>query len=168
MLYRPTNGTFGKYGLVSRLLARALPQAETRLYLNLRLWSSEITEIITVPGSALSRGLVVSGANLLNTPTDLRLSDLEQYQKMMLSAARFHVIFIFSVSNTGTRLVIWSVLVAMYGRQDRTALDDGIDTLAGSSIASSTYELCHRVRCTGLSSITQYPNKVLDLIIDAH
>lgn len=41
----------------------------------------------------VSHGLVViSGANLYDTLTDLRLSDLKRNQKMMSSSCRFHML----------------------------------------------------------------------------
>ena len=41
----------------------------------------------------ISHGLLVSGANLYDTPTDQRLPDLGRNQKMMLSSCHFHIVF---------------------------------------------------------------------------
>ena len=69
--------------------------------------------------SLLSHGLVASGANFLDMPRDLRLPDLGRYQKSMafrvVLMSSSYIIFICLVPNTGTRLVILDVLVAMLG-----------------------------------------------------
>ena len=78
----------------------------------------------------LSHGLVISGANFYKAPTDLRLPDLWQNQKMMLSSLSFSyrlfVVFICFVLNTGKRIIILSASLAMHGRQDSTTSNHGI------------------------------------------
>ena len=45
-----------------------------------------------------------------------------------------HVVFIRFVPNTGTRLVILGVLVAIHGRQDRPTPDHGLVTVSLSPV----------------------------------
>ena len=74
----------------------------------------------------LSHGLVVSGANFNDTPTDQRLPDLGRNQKMMLSSCHLHIVFICFVPNTGKRVIILGVWLVMHGRQDSTTPGHGI------------------------------------------
>ena len=77
----------------------------------------------------LSPGLVISGAVVSwNTTTDLRLSDLEGKKRIIVFffSCRSHVIFICFVSNTSTRSVVLTILMAMPEKQDSITPDGGI------------------------------------------
>ena len=71
----------------------------------------------------LSHGLIVNGAVF---PEHIDGSTITRLRAEAEDHCLLHVVFICFVPNTGTRLVVLGVLVAMHGRQDRTTPDHGI------------------------------------------
>ena len=73
----------------------------------------------------LPHGLVASDANFLDIelPTDLRLPDSGRNEEMMLLSCHLHIIFIWLVPNTGTRLVLLNVFGGDAWGRDRTTPD---------------------------------------------
>ena len=73
----------------------------------------------------------VSDANFHDTLTELRLPDLAEDEL-------FSCVFICFVSEKGVRIVVKDVLIAMHGRQNRTAPDHGMLHTGGLTFSNGS------------------------------